>query len=138
ADLLRRFYVKNGFADAHVSAAAAYDPAQQGFTLTFTIDEGARYRLGTIDIDSRIAALDGSSLRNVVHLARGDIFDGEAVGKAVDAVTMAVGKRGFPFVDVRSHANRDSAANIINIVFTLDDGPRRYVERINVHGNTFT
>jgi len=122
ADLLRRFYVKNGFADAHVSAAAAYDPAHQGFTLTFAIDEGARYRLGTIEIDSRIVALDGSSLRNVVHLAQGDIFDGEAVGKTADAITVAAGKHGFPFVDVRPHANRDSAANIINVVFTLDDG----------------
>jgi outer membrane protein insertion porin family len=138
ADLLRRFYMKNGFADAHVSATAGYDPDQQGFTMTFTIDEGARYRFGTIEIDSHIAALDPSGLPHVVHLAQGDIFDGEAVGKAADAITMAAGKRGFPFVDVRPHANRDSAANIVNVVFTLDDGPRRYVERINVHGNTFT
>ena len=138
ADLLRRFYVKNGFADAHVSAAAAYDPAEQGFMLTFTIDEGARYRLGAIDIDSHIGALDAGGLRDVVHLARGDVFDGEAVGKAVDAITVAAGKRGFPFVDVRPHANRDSAANIINVVFTLDDGPRRYIERIDIHGNTVT
>ena len=58
ADFVRRFYVRSGFADVHVSAAAAYDPAQQGFTLTFTIDEGARYRFGTIEIDSRIAAVD--------------------------------------------------------------------------------
>src|SRR5258708_23426772 len=138
ADLLRRFYMKNGFADAHVSATAAYDPDQQAFTVTFTIDEGARYKFGTIEIDSHIAALDPSGLPHVVHLSQGDIFDGEAVGKAADAITMAAGKRGFPFVDVRPHANRDSAANIVNVVFTLDDGPRRYVERINVHGNTFT
>src|SRR5258708_5916674 len=138
ADLLRRFYVKNGFADAHVSAAAAYDPAPQGFTLTFTTDEGTRYRFGTIEIQSHIAALDQSGLRDAVHLAQGNIFDGEAVGKAADVITMAAGKRGFPFVDVRPHANRDSAANVINVVFTLDDGPRRYVERINIHGNKFT
>jgi len=131
ADLLRRFYVKNGFADVHVSAAAAYDPARQGFTLT-------RYRFGTIEIQPHIAALDQSGLRNAVHLVQGNIFDGEAVGKAVDAIAVAAGKRGFPFVDVRPHANRDSAANVINVVFTLDDGPRRYVERINIHGNTFT
>src|SRR5467141_3993444 len=55
-DLLRRFYVKNGFADAHVSAAAAYDPAQQGFTMTFTIDEGTRYRFGTIEFQSPMSA----------------------------------------------------------------------------------
>jgi len=138
ADLLRRFYVKNGFADAHVSAAAAYDPAEQGFMLTFTIDEGARYRFGTIDIASRIGALDAAGLRDVVHLARADVFDGEAVGRAADAITVAAGKRGFPFADVRPHANRDSAANIINVVFTIDDGPRRYIEWINIHGNTVT
>src|SRR5258708_6696595 len=138
ADLLRRFYMKNGFADAHVSPTAAYDPDQQGFTVTFTIDEGARYKFGTIEIDSHIAALDPSGLPHVVHLSQGDIFDGEAVGKAADAITMAPGKREVPFVDVRPPAHRESAANIINVVFTLDDGPRRYVERINVHGNTFT
>ena len=138
AELLRRFYVKNGFVDARVSAAAAHDPAQQGFTLTFAIDEGGRYRLGAIEIQSRVATLDGTSLRDVMRLAQGQVFDGEAIDKAVNAIGVAAGKRGFPFVDVRPHANRDSAANVINFVFTLDDGPRRYIERINIHGNTVT
>ncbi len=138
ADLLRRFYLKNGFADAHVSAAAAYDPAEQGFGLTFTVDEGARYRLGAIHILSRVANLDGTSLREAIHLAQGQVFDGEAVDKAAGAIAVAAGKRGFPFVDVRPHANRDSTADIINVVFTLDDGPRRYIERINIHGNMVT
>jgi outer membrane protein insertion porin family len=138
AELLRRFYVKNGFADVHVSAAAAYDPARQGFTVTFTVDEGTRYRLGAIEIQSRVTALDGASLRDVMHLAQGQVFDGEAIDKAANAIAVAAGRRGFPFVDVRPHANRDSAADIINIVFTLDDGPRRYIERINIHGNAVT
>ncbi len=138
ADLLRRFYVKNGFADAHVSAAAAFDPAEQGFTVTFTVDEGARYRLGAIDIQSHIAALEGAGLRGVVHFARGDIFDGEAVDTALNAIAVEAGKRGFPFVDVHSHADRDPAANVVNIVFTLDDSPRRYIERINFRGNMVT
>ncbi len=89
-------------------------------------------------IEADADLLRQSGLRNAVHLVQGNIFDGEAVGKAVDAIAVAAGKRGFPFVDVRPHANRDSAANVINVVFTLDDGPRRYVERINIHGNTFT
>jgi outer membrane protein insertion porin family len=138
ADLLRRFYLKNGFADARVSGAAAYDPAQQGFTVTFAIDEGARYRFGTIEVLSRVATLDDASLGDVMHLAQGQVFDGEAVDKAANAIAVAAGKRGFPFVDVRPHANRDYAANIINVVFTLDDGPRRYIERINIHGNMVT
>src|SRR5262249_33186288 len=136
--LLRRFYVKNGFADVRISSAAAYDPDQHGFTLTFTVDEGARYRFGAIDVQSRIAALDGAGLRDAVHLARGDVYDGEAVDWAVDAIVLAAGKQGFPFVDVRPRAERDPAAHVISVVFALDDGPRRYVERINIHGNTVT
>jgi outer membrane protein insertion porin family len=138
ADLLRRFYAKNGFADVRVSADGSYDPAQHGFMLTFTIREGARYTFGAIDIQSRLEALDGSAPRDAVRLARGAVFDGEAVEKAASAITVAAGKHGFPFVDVRSHADHDPAAHIVNVVFTLDDGPRRYVERINIHGNTVT
>jgi outer membrane protein insertion porin family len=137
-DLLHRFYIKNGFADAHVSASGAYDPAQKGFVVTFTVDEGVRYRFGAIDVASHVATLDGAALRSAVHLAPGDAFDGEAVGKAADAIAIAAGKQGFPFVDVRPHANRDPAARIVNIVFTLDDGPHTYVERINIHGNNVT
>jgi outer membrane protein insertion porin family len=138
ADLLRRFYVKNGYADVRVTAAAAYDPAQHGFTLTFTIIEGARYKFGAVDVQSRVAALDGSGLRDAVRLAKGDVYDGEAVDKAVSAIAVAAGKRGFPFVDVRPHTERDAATGTINVVFTLDDGARRYVERINIRGNTAT
>jgi len=138
ADLLHSFYLKNGFADAHVSAAAVYDPAQQGFVVTFTVQEGTRYSFGTVDVISHVAALDASALRNVVHLAQGDAFDGGAVGKAVDDITMAAGRSGFPFVDVHPHANHDTAGKIINVVFTLDDGPHRYIERINIRGNIAT
>ncbi len=137
-DLLHRFYIKNGFADAHVSGSGAYDPAQKGFVVTFTVDEGPRYRFGTIDVASRVATLDAAAVRGAVRLAPGDAFDGEAVGKAADALAVAAGKRGFPFVDVRPHANRDAAARLVNLVFTLDDGPHTYVERINIHGNYVT
>jgi outer membrane protein insertion porin family len=138
AGLLRRFYMKNGYADVRVSAAATYDPGEHGFMLAFNIDEGLRYKIGAIDVESRIAALDGSRLRDVVHLGRGDIFDDEAVSKAADAMAVEAGKRVVPFVEVRPHIDRDPAAQTVDVVFTLDDGPRRYVERINIRGNKVT
>jgi outer membrane protein insertion porin family len=137
-DLIHRFYVKNGFADARVSGAGAYDPAQKGFVVTYTIDEGTHYRFGNIDINSRVAKLDAAALRGILRLAPGEAFDGEAVGKATDDIAIAAGKRGFPFVEVRPHAERDPAAGIMNVVFTLDEGAHTYIERINIHGNTVT
>jgi len=73
-DLLHRFYVKNGFADARVTGSGAYDPAQKGFVVTYKVDEGERYRFGAITINSRIATLDGAALRGVVRFAPGDAF----------------------------------------------------------------
>ena len=58
-DLLRRFYLKHGYADVRiVSAVGEYDPAKKGFIVTFTIDEGSQYHVGTIDVVSNVRAID--------------------------------------------------------------------------------
>ena len=63
-DLLRRFYLKHGYADVRiVSAVGEYDPAKKGFIVTFTIDEGSQYRVGTVDVMSNVRAIDPAILR---------------------------------------------------------------------------
>jgi len=58
-DLIRRFYLKKGFADVRVvTAVAVYDPEQKGFTITFTIEEGLRYRFGIVEIRSAVLAIE--------------------------------------------------------------------------------
>ncbi len=143
ADLLRVFYLKNGYADVRVMpGAGVFDEARQGFAVTFTIDEGERYALGAIDIashlDPHVAALEPSSLRGAVHLAAGAVFNGEAVDKAVDDIGIALGQRGYPFAAVRPHVHRNVDAKTVDVVFTLDDGPHNYIERIVIRGNTVT
>ncbi len=137
-DLLHDFYLKKGYADAQVVAATgAYDATLKGFVVTFTVDEGDRYRLGTIDIRSHLA-IDRSSLAGELRIASGDVYDAQAVEKSVEALTAALGKQGFPFVSVRPHARRDRKAKLLDLVFALDDGPHTYIERIAIRGNTFT
>jgi outer membrane protein insertion porin family len=141
-DLLRRFYVKNGFADVRVSAAGVFDPTQKGFTVTYSIDEGDRYKIAAVDITSRLETVDGASLRDVVKITPGGVFDGEAVDRAVDDITLALGKRGYPFAAVRPHLSRNAGAKTgaktVAIAFTIDDGAHEYIERIVFHGNTVT
>jgi len=138
-ELMRRFYVKNGYADARVTAATgAYDPVQKGFAVTFAIDEGERYRFGSVDVVSRIPALDGAAFRGALPIAAGDVYDGEAVEKAVDKIAIAVGKDGHRFVAVHPRLVRNAAAKTVDLVFTLEEGTHVYVERIAIHGNTRT
>jgi outer membrane protein insertion porin family len=138
-DLIRRFYLKHGYADIRVvSAVSVYDPAQKGFTVTFTLDEGARYRLGKVDIVSNVATVDPRSLYDRSRVGAGDVYNAEAVEKSVENMSIEVARRGYPFAVVRPRGDRDQTNHTINVTFTVEDGPRIYIERINLRGNTRT
>jgi outer membrane protein insertion porin family len=136
AELIRKFYGKNGFADARViSAVGSYDPALAGIILRFTVEEGDRYLVHAVDVETHIAPLSGAELRSLVHMGAGEIFSAEAVENGRRDIVTALGKRGFPFVSVRPRLLRDARTKAIDVVFVLDDGPHRYIERIVIRGN---
>ncbi len=138
-DLIRRFYLKHGFADVQVvSAVAEYDPAKKGFVITFTIEEGPLYHFGSVDVQSNVRAVDSQSLQRVQRMRQGDIYNGEAIEKTVEQMTVEVSRRGYPFATVRPRGDRNPQTHIINVAFVVDEGTRAYIERINVRGNIRT
>jgi outer membrane protein insertion porin family len=135
-DLIRRFYLKHGYADVQVvSATGVYDPGRKGFVVTFTIEEGALYHFGAIDIQSNVRAVDGRSLRSILRMGAGQIYNGEAVEKTVEEMTIELARRGYPFGQVRPRGDRNPATRTIGVLFVLDEGIRAYIERINIRGN---
>jgi outer membrane protein insertion porin family len=138
-ELLRRFYLKHGYIDVRVvSALGEFDPAQQGFVITFTIDEGEQYRIGTVDVRSKIPALGPRLLEPRLRMSSGDVYNAEAIEKSVEDMTIEAAKQGFAFASVRPGADRNSQARTINLVFTVEEGQRTYIERINIRGNSKT
>ena len=138
-DLIRRFYLKHGYADVRVvSAVSVYDPAKKGFIVTFTLDEGERYRFGKVDILSNVPQVDPRSLYSRTKAGPGDVYNAEAVEKSVENMSIEVARRGYPFAVVRPRGDRDLATHTINLTFTVEEGPRVYIERINIRNNTRT
>jgi outer membrane protein insertion porin family len=136
---LRRFYLKNGYADVRiVSAVAEYDPGRNGFVLTFTIEEGDLYRFGSIDVQSNVRDVDPAALRSKLRMSPGSVYNAEAVEKTVEEMTIEMSKRGYAFAQVRPRGDRNFEQHIVNLVFVVEEGPRAYVERINIRGNTRT
>jgi outer membrane protein insertion porin family len=136
---LRLYYRSKGYADVSVtSATAEYDPALHGFTLTFTIDEGPLYHFGGITVASEVPGLDAGKLRSLLVARPGAVFDGGALDKTDDTLAIELSKLGFPFAQATPHITRDAAARRIDVAFTIDQGPRTYIERIDIHGNTST
>jgi outer membrane protein insertion porin family len=138
-DLLRRFYLRNGFADVRiVSAVGEYDPAGKGFVITFTIDEGQQYHFGAVNIVSSVPAVSGEALRYKLRVESGRVYNADAIEKSVEEATIEVARMGYPFASVRPRGERNVAARTVDITFVVEEGQRVYVERINIRGNTRT
>jgi outer membrane protein insertion porin family len=138
-DLIRRFYLKHGFADVQVVAALTeYDPERKGFLVTFKIEEGQQYRVAAVDFQSSIAALAGNDLRSFSHVNVGSLYNAEALEKSVEEMQIEASRRGYAFAIVRPRGDRNFESHTVTIVFSIDEGPRTYIERINVRGNTRT
>ncbi len=138
-DLIRRFYLSHGYADVQVvSATGEYDPAQKGFIITFTIEEGPQYHFGTIDIQSNIRAVDPQSLHSILLMKRGDVYNADAVEKTVENLTVEITKHGYPFATVRPRGDRNAQNRTVSVAYVVDEGVRAYIERINIRGNTRT
>ena len=138
-ELLREHYGRNGYADfAVISAVAELTPDRKDFFITFTVEEGPKYTVGEVRVKTTLAKLDGEILKRFVPIREGQTFDGERMEKAVESITFATGASGYAFVDVIPRLNRHLESKTIDITFEVNEGPRVYVERVNIKGNTRT
>ena len=138
-ELLRRFYLSKGYADFRVvSSVAELAPNREGFFITFTIEEGDRYRFGKIDVIAKFPDLNSETLQRHIKVKSGDWYNADAVQNIVLNLTDVVGTLGYAFVQVRPNVKREKQNNLINITFPISEGPRVFVEKINITGNDRT
>ena len=138
-ELLRRFYLKEGYADFNViSGVAELTPDRKDFFITFTVEEGPRYEFGTVNLDVRLKGLTAEEVADVVEIESGDWYNAEEVDTTTDDLVDRVGSLGHPFVDVKPQVKRDREKKTIDITFAVDEGPRVFVERIDISGNVRT
>jgi outer membrane protein insertion porin family len=138
-ELLRQYYLKNGYADARVvSAAVDLDREGRSFFITFTIDEGELFKFGAIGAESAVASVDASSLQGQFLTIPGQIYNAALIDKTIEKLTLLISEQGYAFARIRPRVDRDAAQRIISITYVIEEGPRVYIERINVNGNTRT
>ena len=136
---LRKHYRNRGFYDFRiVSAVAELAPDKNGFAVTYTLDEGPKYRFGKVSVKTELKRLNPETLRQLLPVKEGQVYEDEQIEKATDALTFAAGSEGFAFVDVRPRYTANREKRTIDVVFDVREGPRVYIERIDVIGNTRT
>ena len=136
---LRKFYRNRGFYDFRIiSSVAELEPDRNGFGLTFAIDEGARYRFGKLAVHTELKKLNGDILRQLLPIREGQVYQDQKIEQATDALTFAAGAAGFAFVDVRPRYTPNPAKHTVDVSFDVKEGPRVYIDRIDIIGNTTT
>lgn len=138
-ELLRRHYLANGYADFRVvSAVAELTPDSKAFFVTFTVEEGARYKIGKVDITTALRNLDVEKLREGQTIVPGDWYNADEVEAMIGKLTDAVGVFGYAFVDIRPRVRRDRKTRLIDVAFVIQEGPRVFVETVKISGNVRT
>lgn len=138
-ELLRRFYLSEGYADFQiVSALAELATDRSGFFITITVDEGQRYKVRGLKIDSRIKDFDANVLKGFIEIMPGDWYNANLVRNTVDILSDKLGDLQYAFVNIRPDIRRDKENAEIEINFIINESNRTFVERIDVEGNQRT
>ena len=138
-ELLRQHYLSKGYADfAVIATNAELTRNGESFFVSFVIEEGQKYNFGEARISTSLDTLDIIELEEQITHQAGEQYDQRALDKTVDALTKVVGESGFAFANIRPRPRTNSEAATIDIEYVIKEGPRVYVERVNVNGNTRT
>jgi outer membrane protein insertion porin family len=138
-ELLQNFYRAHGYPDMSVVSAAPYfDAGKKTLVLTFTLDEGPLYHFGKVSIDSTLHGVDAARLKALLLMRAGDVYNGDAVDKTVEDLSLNLARHGQPFASARTDTARDPARHVIDIDYTIERGQPAYVERIDIQGNSKT
>ncbi|TIR20285.1 MAG: outer membrane protein assembly factor BamA [Mesorhizobium sp.] len=138
-ELLRRFYYNHGYADFQVvSAVGELDDATNKYTVTITVQEGDRYTFGDVSVESTIPEVDSKTLESAVETHKGDVYNAKDVEDSIVALTEKVAGSGYAFAQVTPRGDRNFENHTISVVYTIDQGTKAYIERIEIRGNDRT
>jgi len=138
-ETLRRFYYDRGYADFRViSSSAELDETNNEYNVSFTVEEGERYTFGDIAIESTIDGVDQAALNSALETRTGDVYSAKNVEDTIIKLTERVAGTGYAFAQVTPRGDRNFETRTISVVYTIDQGPRTYVERIEIRGNART
>jgi len=136
-ELLRKYYFENGYADFKIkSAIAELSPDRDAFYLTFTIEEGPVYTVGKVEVKTKLPKGRVPDLTEAVLTKEGAVYNATEIETTIDKMVDKLGDNGFAFVDITPDSKRrDGEEKIIDLTYNVTEGPKVYVERINIFGN---
>ena len=137
--LLKRFYKTKGYVNFSVKNAIAELNQDTGnFIITFSVDEGDRHSFGEINIDNRLDEIPLDLIAGNITTLRDQVYNEEEIESSTSNIVDILRELGYPFVTVTVDEVIDDNNNTVSLIYNLQNGPRSYIERIEIYGNQRT
>ena len=139
AQMLRQFYMRNGYVDANVvSTKGRFTPNREYYSVTFDIKEGEKYEFGKLTIDNPFPDVPDEKLYDVIKMDEGDTYNIDKVDETLSALRGAVADYGYAFITVEPIPVKDDANRTVSLQFKIEKTNRIYLNSINILGNVRT
>ena len=133
---IRQYYFTRGFADFRiVDSQAELDTETNTYSIFIKLDEGIRYKFGEIRVDSSLDIATSEVLEDELDIETGDVYNAQDVDRTLEHLTEFIARTGYAFAEVTPRGERNESAQTIDLTFFVDEGPRVYIERIEITGN---
>ncbi|MCV3270973.1 outer membrane protein assembly factor BamA [Roseobacter sinensis] len=137
--LLRDFYQSRGYVDFRVNSVnAQLAEERDGYFLVFNVQEGQQFRFGEITVTSNVPGADADLYREIARIRPGVVYSPSLVENDIARMERQALRDGVDFLRVEPRVTRDDRNLALNIEYVLTRGPRVFVERIDIEGNTTT
>ncbi|MGC6520853.1 MAG: outer membrane protein assembly factor BamA [Candidatus Puniceispirillaceae bacterium] len=137
--LLRQFYLARGYADIEVSRVqGGLLPDRTGFAVNFILEEGRRYRVKDIAINSEIENIDSDALKQSFDFGDDDWYDVRALEQGLLNITNTLGSFGYAFVNVDPEVVTDPQTGLLDIAVNIGKARKNFIERIEIVNNVRT
>ena len=138
-ELISSLYNKSGYVNfAFTSSIAQLVNSKNNFEIIFTVSEGERFEFGTIDVTSKLKKLNTDIIKNLLTVKKGNIFNSQEIKDSVEYIKNSASSFGFTFIDIFPDLEINNDEKTVNVIFEIDEGPKVYINRININGNTRT
>ena len=137
--ILKDFYNSRGYVDFQtLSVNSELSKTKDSFFVTFHVQEGQQYKFGQITTSTSLSDIDPQLFKRAVKAEKGEIFSPEVVENSIVRMERLALELDLDFARVEPRVMRNDAGLTLDIDFIVSRGPRVFVERIDISGNTTT
>ncbi len=137
--VLADFYASRGYVDFRINSVnAELAEERDGYFVTFNVIEGQQFTFGDITVTSDLEDVDTELFQDALRVRPGVVYSPTLVENSIARLERLAIREGLDFIRVEPRVSRNERDLSLDVEFLITRGPRIFVERIDIEGNTAT